>query len=476
MPVKFTSILVLAILLLNIEPPVKAQEQIMAIDTSGYMPLPEGLDYNLAIAASKGYAFEIHRLIKLGADPEAIDDNGATPLIYAVANEQLNAVKALLSYDPDIDIFTFSGESPLHITSMYDMVEIGELLIRKGADINIRDNTGCTPLHYSAIYNYLYYTDMLIYYNADVNLMSSDGTTPLLAAAWAGNAEICDLLLQSGANPDRDDYDSFTPLMAASQNGDTLVADLLLKNGADIYRENRYSYNSLAVAIRSDQSVMVDFLLKRMDREKLATTKETDPFSVARSYGRKDIMTLLENYGLKGDVKTKFDKVSVSASTLFNIHDIYVGGVIEMSDPYHNINIHAGFNMKPGYTRVLVKEDDNSFTQYLDKRYVVYVGAGKEFNLREDYIRGNFSLKVDLDAGYMFSNRYKGTYESPGNYFRLMPSAVIKWSKKPVSLFLGYEYMKTGLYRAGPNWIKAGGSISFFLNRSRAPLKDIKWY
>jgi len=476
MRVRIVIFLAITISLLQIKPDVYGQEQILAIDTSGYMPLPDGLNYNLALAASKGYAFEIHRLMKLGADPDEADYNGATPLIYAIANEHLNAVTALLSYDLDLDEFTGSGEAPLHITSKYDMVEIGEMLIRKGANINNRDRYGCSPLHYSAIYDYLYYTDMLLYYNADVNLRSTDGTTPLLAAAWAGNAEICDLLMQSGADPSIADYDNFTPLMAASQNGDTLVADLLIKNGVDIYAENRYLYNALTVAIRSDQYIMTEFLLKRMDPKIISNGKETNPFNVARSYGRKEIMSLLERYGLKGNVKPKLEKVTITSNTLFNLHDIYLGGLVEFSDPYYRINIHAGFNLKPGYSRVLVKEDDNLFTQYLDKRYVFYAGAGREFILKEDYRRGNFSLEVDLDAGYMFSYRYKGTYITPGNRFLLMPSVKLSWNKKPFSLFMGYEYMKTGLYKAGPNWIMAGASVSMYLNRSRAPLKDIKWY
>lgn len=461
---------------LAVEVSGQVQVQVLEADTSGYMPLPDGLNYNLALAASRGNAFEIHRLIKLGADPEAIDDNGATPLVYAIANEKINAVRALLSYEPDLDFFTYNGDSPLHITAKYDMVDYGELLIRKGANINIRDNYGSTPLHYSSIYGYLYFTDLLLYYEADLNLRSADGTTPLLAAAWAGNAEICDILLQGGADPDIPDFDDFTPLMAASQNGDTLIADLLVKKGVDIYAVNRYSYNSLAIAIRSDQYVMTEFLLKKMGDKAFSANPGKDPLTIARSYGRKDIIALLQTYGIREKMKPKFEKIAVTTNTLFNIHDIYLGAIIEFSDPLYSYNFHAGFNLKPGYTRVLVKEDENSFTQYMDKRSVVYAGVGKEFMLSENYLKGNFSLEVDLDAGYMFANRYKGTYASPGNKFLVMPSALLKWSKKSLSFYMGYEYMKTGLYKAGPNWIRAGASVSIFLNRSRAPLKDIKWY
>lgn len=455
---------------------VIAQEQQIMVDTSGYIPLPDGLNYNLAVAASNGYAFEIHRLIKLGADPDIPDLIGATPLIYAVANNRKDAVAALLSHDPDLNFFTNLGESPIHIAAKYDFLEIGEQIIRKGANVDLKDGYGCTPLHYSSIYDYFYFTDMLIYYNASVNTRSADGTTPLLASVWAGNAEIADLLLQSGANPDISDNNGFTPLMAAAQNGDTIIADLLSRYDADIYAVNYYSYNALAVAIRSNQYIMVEFLLRKMKILNSPTGKAADPFEVARSYGRKEIVKLLGSYGLEESIKLNFDHVTFSASTLVNWYDIYTGGSIGFSDPFYKIRIFAGFNMKPTYTRVLVKENDNLYIQYLDKRYVVYAGAAKGFRLTENYRKGNLDFEINLSAGYMFCNQYRGTYIKPENRFLLTPSAVLSWSKKRVNIFMGYEYMQTGLYKAGPNWIKAGVSANIYFNRSRAPLKDIKWY
>jgi ankyrin repeat protein len=67
-------------------------------DTTSYIPsfYSGALDYNLMIAASKGYSLEIERLIKNGADVNAKSDKGATPLIFAVANNQSRTVNLLL--------------------------------------------------------------------------------------------------------------------------------------------------------------------------------------------------------------------------------------------------------------------------------------------------------------------------------------------------------------------------------------------
>ena len=56
-----------------------------AIDTSDYIPsfYTGGYsNYNLMIAASKGYASEIDRLIEKGADINAETNEGATPLDF----------------------------------------------------------------------------------------------------------------------------------------------------------------------------------------------------------------------------------------------------------------------------------------------------------------------------------------------------------------------------------------------------------
>ena len=62
-------------------------------DTSNYIPsfYKGALDYNLMIAASQGYSLEIERLIKNGADANAISDYFGTPKI----NKQILIYNAL---------------------------------------------------------------------------------------------------------------------------------------------------------------------------------------------------------------------------------------------------------------------------------------------------------------------------------------------------------------------------------------------
>ncbi|MEZ5001029.1 MAG: ankyrin repeat domain-containing protein [Bacteroidales bacterium] len=405
---KLLIVTLLTLFVASISESLSGQAQQMVIDTSDYLPVPEGLDYNLAVAASKGYPYEIHRLIKLGANPDQPDFSGATPLIYAVANDMTEAVTALLSYDPDLDFLTGEGDSPLLIAAKYDFMDVGEALIRKGADINFRDRYGCTPLHYASIYGYSDFTDMLLYYEASVDHVTLDGTTPLISAVWAGDATVADMLLQSGADAGRADYQGFTPLHVAAQTGDTLIAALLLMNGADLNAVNKYGYNPLGGAIRSDQPGMTRYLINRMKKRGTGSSKAIDPSTIARSYSRKDILEILKDEGVATRPPLRFDMMTFSGYILFNLHDFYTGSTVSFTDPYHKLRINAGFDLKPAYTRVLVKVNDNLFYQYRDKRYLVHAGLSREFRLSENYLKET-GLLATLNAGYLFREDYLGT-------------------------------------------------------------------
>ena len=134
------------------------------IDTSDYIPsfYDNALDFNLMIASSKGYISEIERLIGLGADVNTESIVGVTPLIFAIINNQLEAVRTLLKYDPDLDKITSAYETPLIIAVKNNNFEICETLIRAGADVDLPDGNGASPLHYASLNGYFEITDLAV--------------------------------------------------------------------------------------------------------------------------------------------------------------------------------------------------------------------------------------------------------------------------------------------------------------------------
>lgn len=470
---KGIAFVVLLLLCLN---NVISQQVVAYVDTSDYFPLPAGLNTNLQIAASKGYVFEVYRLIKLGADINDTDYNGMSALSFAVAFNNERCVDAILSYNPKIDTYNYLGESNLHIAVKNNYIEIAEALIRKNASIDIVDPYRCTPLHYASAYNYLYMTDMLIYYGADPDAKSKDGTTPIMASVWVGNAEVSDLLIQSGANINIADTNGFTPLLIAAQNGDTLITKMLLDAGASVRDKNKYNYDVASIAARNGDEKYLSYLFKSTKWSELRNPEAVRPTTAARNYGKTEVFKILKSSDNGADGRISFDMVNISTGLKFNLHDIYTSFNLSFIEPLYKIRFNLGMDFKPWSTRVLLKDSDNLYYQYFDKRYFPYAGLTKEFVLNDNYFKGKTSLLINANIGYMVVDNYPGTYFKPKNKFRFSPGIYVERTYMSFTLSLGYEYMNTGLYKAGPGWLVLDLGYSIPFKKIQAPLKNIVWY
>ena len=126
----------------------------------------------------KGSTEQVLDLIKQGADVNAKDKEGRTPLIWAASkgqlelcnilldkNDELNKqvlkgiqngwledeVKKILKNRVNVDAQSSEGETPLMGTAKNGYIEICKLLIKRAANINIKDKDGFTPLCYAVI-------------------------------------------------------------------------------------------------------------------------------------------------------------------------------------------------------------------------------------------------------------------------------------------------------------------------------------
>jgi ankyrin repeat protein len=449
----------------------------MEIDTSDYLPdlYDNYLNYNLMIAASKGYASEIDRLIGMGAEIEAESKEGVSPLIYAVINNQLSAVQTLLKYHPALDKLTASYETPLIIAVKNNNLEISEALIRAGADIDFTDRNGASPLHYASINGYFEVTDLLLYYNATIDQKSDDGTTPLLAAVMAGYANVADLLIQNGADLKARNLKGFSPFLMAAVNGDTLIMDLLYKRGVDIYAANNAHYNALDLAISTNQTESAKYLLKIGNKWADLREHAVDPYVVATKYRRKEMISLLKENNIPGKVDYGIDQAIITLSSRFTFKDYYTGISLAFKEPFLNLGFIMGCDTKFWNTRVLIRDSEHLYHQYLDKGFLVYTGVFKDFMLSENPFKSNFILTTTLLAGYSFGHKLKGTGMTPPSEFKIIPDVTLKWNRRNLSLFLGLEYIKSDFYHIGPVWCRAGFSYNLYFDKVRTQVTPIKW-
>jgi ankyrin repeat protein len=477
--------------------PERLPAQLAEIDTTDYLPLfyNGALEYNLMIAASKGYPGEVTRMINQGAEVDAETNEGGTALVFAITAFHLNTVKILLDNNADPNKITPKSETPLLIAIknlnlqhpfnnmpqmnyFIDSVDMAiiETLIRHGADINVQDRYGATPLNIASIYGHADFADMLIYYGAEIDKKSYDGTTPLMAAIWAGYSDVTELLIKSGANLESRDSDGNTPFLIAAQNGDTLILDMLIRNGVDIYEKNNYNWDALDIAIKSGQKDTVSWLISKGDKWDDPGRDAINYYTVAANYGRKDIISILEKSNFPSKYRPHFNQADFSLSTKFNIRDIYTGFNITFTEPFRNIGVVAGFDTKLWYTRVLVQVSSDLYYQYLDKSSLAYAGFFKDIRLTDNLFKSNIYFSPSLSGAYFFGNKFKGTERSPANKFKIIPALTFKFEKDNFALIAGVEAMTTDFHGIWPIWLRIGFSKKFFFDSSRIQSKNIKWY
>ncbi len=137
---------------------------------------------------AKNQAPLISALVAAGAELEARDTNGATPLNWAAGSDCAECVALLLKAGAKVMARNLRGVTPLHVSGP----KIAPLLIAAGADIQAVDASGNKPLHR------MFHGAFL---PVGVNVRNQQGFTPLHFAALNGNADGVRWLLAQGADP-----------------------------------------------------------------------------------------------------------------------------------------------------------------------------------------------------------------------------------------------------------------------------------
>jgi ankyrin repeat protein len=97
--------------------------------------------------AAKNSQYELAlALLERGADLEAKNSHGSTPLARAVKSEDEQMIRLLLEAGADGRATDREGRGMLHLAAMAGNVRIAELLSSFGVDINYRDDLGRTSL------------------------------------------------------------------------------------------------------------------------------------------------------------------------------------------------------------------------------------------------------------------------------------------------------------------------------------------
>lgn len=172
-------------------------------------------------------------LIDSGADLEARDGLGATPLHHSLIFKAPELAEELIRMGADISACSNDKKTPLHRAAGKKFYSVVELLIKKGADPNARDGEGLTSLHEAVLENDAQMIKLLLNKGANVNEADNNGDTALHMAVSKEKFDAFKELLNGRAAVNSANKNGSTPLHSAIYYKDSSYCELLLKNGAD---------------------------------------------------------------------------------------------------------------------------------------------------------------------------------------------------------------------------------------------------
>ncbi|VDI38292.1 Hypothetical predicted protein [Mytilus galloprovincialis] len=164
--------------------------------------------------------------------------DGATPLLFALYENNREAVKVLLSQSADCNIGLYDSQAikdgireaekltgkPFESEENYWLRWFSKRCQSSVVDYVNQEPTkitniigGATPLHLMCFRNDIDMIRLLLERNSDINIRKEDGSTPLFVACLLGFIDIATILLEHGANRDICRNDGTSPLDIAKQ-------------------------------------------------------------------------------------------------------------------------------------------------------------------------------------------------------------------------------------------------------------------
>jgi ankyrin len=171
---------------------------------------------------------DVHRIVRLGADLNAADEAGWTPLHHVCAKQtdsedaEARLIRWMVCQGANVNAVNNKGETPLHLAlwhrgvgPIHTLVEVGanmlaradygrlplhtacehfvdvevlgaflQMFLSRGGDIQAVSDTGWTVLHYAVFYNRGEFMTLLLQHGAGLSARASGGQTPL---HWVGS-------------------------------------------------------------------------------------------------------------------------------------------------------------------------------------------------------------------------------------------------------------------------------------------------
>ncbi len=336
----------------------------------------------------------IELLCKRGADSNARDISGRTPLHDASAGTNSNAAYRLIENQADLHAQDDEGKMALHkaVTLGLSGIDMVEVLLSKGARVNARDKNGETPLHLAisrgcrdliAVVYEQTLQRRVLYGSADcvevvallidhshsavINLQDDSGEAALHKAVALGHSglKIVELLLKKGANINiKNRLTGTTPLHDACYNNYMGLAMVLLEHDALVNIPDFDGHAPLHSALCTGQSGidLIEHLLIHGADSNYRDRWGNSPLHTASNHPQTEIVQELLLFG--ADIKAKNSKGRVALHQASNALSCQIvpllihKELLSLPDDENNTALHYVIKPYSGNRRNATKQLD----------------------------------------------------------------------------------------------------------------------
>lgn len=242
----------------------------------------------------------VELMVHQGADVNHRCGSGATPLLLAINNDDVDCVNMLIQHGADVhdggkcsggltllmasvlknneqimlalinahvridDVTKVLGNNALMLATIHGSIECLKGLIANGAEVNQQNNDGQTALSLAAECGNADIMDLLVQHDALLNVADYSGKTALMHAAITNDANCMNILIDAGAGLDITDNAKSDALLISliHYKGDSCPL-LLIRSGCSLNNVNMDGNTALSMAVRRNSAVVVQEMIER---------------------------------------------------------------------------------------------------------------------------------------------------------------------------------------------------------------------
>eukprot|EP00428_Durinskia_dybowskii_P074415 CAMPEP_0170406324 /NCGR_PEP_ID=MMETSP0117_2-20130122/27652_1 /TAXON_ID=400756 /ORGANISM="Durinskia baltica, Strain CSIRO CS-38" /LENGTH=356 /DNA_ID=CAMNT_0010663495 /DNA_START=50 /DNA_END=1120 /DNA_ORIENTATION=- len=224
---------------------------------------------------------------------ERIDDLAESPYFDAARTGNLHIIRKELGLGHDLNIKNQDGWSPLTFAVEAYQPHVITLLLNNGADPNVQDKDGWTPLMFAAHAGNTIAVGMLLKANANPLLANNNGFAPHSIAQFEGYHALARDLATQG-------------LVAAMVGEDYKTMLVMITDGAPVNHRNEAGWTPLIAAVSGGDEETVRALLEYPDVDlNLAENDGWTPLMFAANNNRVQIAQLLIERGADASIKSR---------------------------------------------------------------------------------------------------------------------------------------------------------------------------